>query len=147
MNDRERLQRICDWAHDRGYLVDLYPADHEADEVDPATKVITIATGQTLRQKVWAALHECGHILGYEARDFLFSDAPHRITPRMSPRSRLAVVENELDAWRRGWRLAERLELGLSARSYEKEAAIWVLTYVIDAARPYMAAKGGLVLP
>ncbi len=134
MNDRERLQRICDWAADRGYHVELDPAPHEADEVDPVTKVIVLSSAQTPRQRVYAALHEAGHILGYEARDFLFSDAPHRITPRMSPRSRLAVVENELDAWRRGWRLAERLELGLSARGFEKEAATWIMTYVRDAA-------------
>lgn len=134
MTDAQRLQAICDWAADRGYHVELDTAPHEPDEVDPVTKVITLSSSQTPRQKVYAALHEAGHILGYEAREFLFSDATHKITPRMADRAKLAVVENELDAWRRGWRLAERLGLGLSARGFEREAAVWLMTYVRDAA-------------
>jgi hypothetical protein len=134
MTDAERLQRICDWAADRGYHVELDPAPHEADEVDPVSKVIVISPSQSPRQRVYAALHEAGHILGYEAKEFLFSDAECRITPRMSARARLAVVETELDAWRRGWRLAERLGLGLSERGFEREAAVWLMTYVKGAA-------------
>lgn len=135
MRDRQRLEILCDYAADKGYVVDLHAHDHEPDEVDPVTKVITISPAQTDRQKVYALAHELGHVLGYEARDFLFADAEGAIKPGHSARRRLAVVENELDAWRRGWRLCERLGLGLSPRGYELEASTWLMTYCRDAAR------------
>lgn len=133
MRDSDRLQKLCDWAADRGYLVDLHAEAHEADEVDPSTRVITISPTQTQRQKVYSLAHECGHILGFESADFLFSE-PRGMASK-SARNRLGIVEVELDAWRRGFRLCERLGLGLSPKGFEREACRWLMTYVRDAAR------------
>lgn len=114
--------------------MDLHAHAHEPDEIDPVTKVITISPAQTDRQKVYALAHELGHVLGYEARDFLFSNREGPIKSR-SGRRRLAVLEDEIDAWRRGWKLCERLGLGLSPRGFEIEASRWLMVYCRDVAR------------
>lgn len=128
LTDQDRLDILAAWAEERGYHVEL--GANEIDAVHPDTRVIAISRGQTTRSAVLALAHECGHVLGWEARERFFE----RADGKRSRAGKVAEIECEIDAWRRGWGLSERLGLGLSRASFEREAAKWVMTYVVKAA-------------
>lgn len=65
--------------------------------------------------RVIGLLHECGHVLCGEKYDY-FRDPSE-------------CLHEELEAWYRGWRLAQRLGVRVSRRAYVRERNARVAAY------------------
>jgi hypothetical protein len=117
MTDGQRLALLEAWVEGNGYHVETDP-DNPCF-VDLSDRVIWLKKGETLRRRLYSLLHECGHVLQEESK-----------APRLFDESRLWELEDEMDAWRRGWNLQEQLDLGLPLRGYRRIATECVMTYV-----------------
>ena len=115
MNDRKRLELLTAYAEERGWHVDFDPTPEE--ECDPAQRLISINGAASARTQVYALLHELGH-----------AEQP-ALTGRLFQAGAWGELEAELDAWVRGWRIAESLSLALPPRGYQQSARGALSTY------------------
>jgi len=77
-------------------------------------------------------LHEIGHMLQHQnARSHLgsYEEVPEHFC-HQAQASTVAKLEEELDAWKTGYRLADRLELFVDRRQFERVKAGCIMSYV-----------------
>lgn len=77
---------------------------------------------------LFALLHECGHVL--QPVTNIGSNAYKNIDSDEHPKEfMMGQFLNELDAWNRGWEIAEKLNLKIDLKKFEKEKEVALLTY------------------
>jgi hypothetical protein len=77
---------------------------------------------------LFALLHECGHVL--QPVTNIGSNAYKNIDSDEHPKEfMMGQFLNELDAWNRGWEIAEKLNLKINVKKFEKEKELALLTY------------------
>ena len=129
------LESLNQWAHLKGYTVSYsYNAE---DEVSFENKTITISSRTNPEKMLYSLLHECGHLLEYNNN----SDSYHKKYPlaktimcdgrtRHSNQGRVETIEEEINAWKKGEKLADRLGFKMNKKVYRKYAADNVITYI-----------------
>ena len=101
---------------------------------DAIEKTVTIAGRMSPEKQLYFLLHECGHhLIGFDEGDERFgrgyplaTDPNHNATFQ----HRLACLEEEIEAWHRGWRLAKRLGLEIDREDFDKIRAECLRSYV-----------------
>lgn len=114
------LSKIIDWCYE--HRLDVEFTSKQNGLYDSETRKISIAsTAGPLRQVVYL-LHECGHfLLEKNVEDPRYVNGYPMINEvkRESFRNRLACLEEELEAWHRGWNLSERLQLNIDREDFD----------------------------
>lgn len=96
---------------------------------DSANRVINISKKGTNKGIFYTLLHECGHLLQHNSVTW-------RSNLGDNPGSKKKLVSmyhslfEEIDAWQRGYRLAEKLNIKVDRNDYERHAARFLCTYV-----------------
>ena len=125
------------WAEDKGYFV-FFEEDVD-DCICPISKLIEINSSASLRQQVYCLLHECGHALiidngsfwEYPKKKLLDSVELSPTSERkLSDSERVFTVVEEIEAWKRGFKLSERLKIPVDKKEWEAE--------MIDAIKKYI---------
>lgn len=117
MTDAQRLDALLVYAETLGWHVH-FEATPDEDEACFATRTITIDSTHSRRGQVYHLLHELGHARQRLEYGRLFESGVW------------GELENELDAWVRGWRVAEELSLCLPPRGYQQAARKGLITYI-----------------
>jgi hypothetical protein len=77
---------------------------------------------------LYALLHECGHVL--QPVTNIGANSYKNIDTDEHPKEfMMGQFLNELDAWNRGWEIAQNLKLKINVKQFEKEKEIALLTY------------------
>ena len=130
-------QKLLDWIKKKGFTYE----EGKQDLYEPTEKKICVSKRLNKQNKLYSALHECGHLLvqrnvfSYEKRyksqvDGLFDKRKCR-----SLRWRIDFLKEEYDAWDRGYKLAKRLKIPIDREKYYNYASKCLGTYcrwVID---------------
>lgn len=91
---------------------------------DGPTQTIRVAGRASPEKQLYYLLHECGHhLIGFTEFDVRFGlGYPYIDDPivNVTFHHRLACLEEEIEAWVRGWRLSERLRLNLDRAEFDK---------------------------
>lgn len=114
------LEAIVSWCEDRGLEVVFTRRAAGIYQVD--SKKISVASNLRPHKQVCVMLHECGHYLvGREEDHDKFGMGYPQTDPEVTKtfRHRVAVLEEELEAWHRGWKLAKRLELLIERDTFD----------------------------
>ncbi len=122
---------VEDWLFNRGYVVTQF-TDAE-DSVCYNTQEVLINTRKHIESRFYTLLHECGHILINDNRDRLYKlsretqacwgHKPHRS-------KRIAVLSEEVEAWKRGERLAKKLGLKIRENRFDAARTNALMSYV-----------------
>jgi Zn-dependent M32 family carboxypeptidase len=98
-------------------------------------KIIEIYSLNGVESRLFALLHECGHAL--IRRDWtkfkteFCAHAEHDGDGRKETKSlKISTLEEEFEAWKRGWKLAKRLNLQLDKDAYTKHKNKYIMTYI-----------------
>ena len=106
------LYLLVDWCS--GHKLKVSFAKKSNGEYRSCDKQIIVSTHLSPRKQVVVLLHECGHHLidGQDIQD-RFALGYSQINPEIIKTfsHRLACLEEEFEAWHRGWKLAKRLSL------------------------------------
>ncbi len=126
-------QILWNWAENRGYQV------IESSEFEDAcwsdVKQITINARQGIEKRLYALLHECGHALIRSSWHSFSNQYPAHahaeIKKQTNPSKsyRISVLEEEVEAWKRGLRLANRLGIYIDEEKYNQNKTHYLLTY------------------
>ena len=128
---QEGFNELVAWLAKRGYSVRMYT--DACDSVQWSVKEVHINTRQHAENRLYALLHECGHILIEDNRDRLYqlscqvsTDSP--LYP--SREKRVALLAEEFEAWKRGERLAHRLGIQISVEKYDAQRTHSLMSYI-----------------
>lgn len=121
------MSKIDDWARARGIKIEF---TQDSGCWDPDTYVIEVSHREKPLNQVLCMLHECGHFLADVHCKQNKTLMKHIDGHQKSYKTRVAIINNEIEAWARGKKLADRLKLGINSKNYEQEAARWIMTYV-----------------
>ena len=124
-------QKLLDWIKKKGFTYE----EGKQDLYEPTEKKICVSKRLNKQNKLYSALHECGHLLvqrnvfSYEKRyksqvDGLFDKRKCR-----SLRWRIDFLKEEYDAWDRGYKLAKRLKIPINKERYYDYASKCLETY------------------
>lgn len=96
-------------------------------------KVITVSAGLLPRKQSIVLLHECGHHLcgGADHHDRFGMGYPQTApSVKRTFHHRLACLEEEIEAWHRGWKLAVRLGLNVSRDEFDEVRLDCLRSYI-----------------
>jgi hypothetical protein len=131
MGFHEDFDCIIIWLNKRGYKV--YMGSDAQDSVQYGPKRIYLNSRQHIQNRLYALLHECGHILVNDNRDRVYKlsyQATGEGRVRPSKQKRVAILAEEFEAWKRGERLAARLGVEINIEKYDQERTKAIMSYV-----------------
>jgi len=151
MAANERWQRHFDklvkWAESKGYTVVCETSADDRIEFD--TKTIYVNSYNWPERRYYTLLHECGHLLIDKTSDSFTKYLPcplyaYSIDQRTTKTDayKVSLLAEEIDAWRRGLRLAARLKLPVNRKKFDQEMATSVMSYIEEAAFSSIPKKG-----
>ena len=132
-------KNLISWIKRKGFSY----VEGDNDLYEPEEKKIIINRRLSKENKLYSALHECGHLLvqqntfSYEKR---YKSQVEGLFDRRKCRSvrwRIDFLKEEYDAWDRGYRLAKSLKIPISREGYHDYASKCLATYcrwVVDKA-------------
>jgi len=128
----EKLDAVVSWCATKGISVVMAKKANGAYE--PDSKVVTLSCRASPEKMLHYLLHECGHhLIGMEEHHERFGKGyPRGDGPRTTNNfeHRLACLEEEMEAWTRGWRLAKRLRLEVDREEFDKTRVDCLRSYV-----------------
>ena len=132
------ITRLVEWLDNKGWSITFGYC--ETDAIYPSDKLVTISTRQGLEKRLYSLLHECGHILiqvneegyinQYPATAKMNCYASHKQLER-SPKYKVDVISEEIEAWKRGKSLAKRLDIHTDEESYNNLMSKCVYSYIV----------------
>jgi hypothetical protein len=115
------LEALVEWCATR--CIKVVFAKKALGSYATADKVITISSRLKPRNQSVVLLHECGHHLcgGADHHDRFGMGYPQATEPsvRRTFHHRVSCLEEEIEAWHRGWKLAVRLGLNVSRDDFD----------------------------
>ncbi len=136
----KQLSKLVKWvANTKKYSI-LFK-DVELDSVDFDKKEIVISSSHASEVAFYCLLHELGHIILIEDKR-KYRHAYGVIWDSFSQNSltlRVTTLQEELDAWREGLKLAKSLNMKICRRKYEIVKAKCIATYL-----PWASCKSAL---
>jgi hypothetical protein len=126
------IEVLSDWAEERGYMVQFQ--NQLPDQICFDDKTIYIHTRQGIENQMYSLLHECGHLLvsiskkGFER---VYPMYAYAATKRQegTNKYKVSVVAEEFEAWKRGLKLANRLNIPINKKKYDLAMTDAIMSY------------------
>jgi len=129
----KQFDEVSNWLTSKGYIVRSY-TDAE-DCVCFNGKTVFINSRNHPETRYYTLLHECGHVLiaqdsaNFEREMPMYARSDDGRNAR-SKAYRVSTVAEELEAWKRGRRLAMRLNHAVNDIKYDKQITENVMSYI-----------------
>jgi len=136
------IEELIEWTNKKGYDIEFDYCVH--DEFRADDRMITISTRQGRENQLYAILHECGHLILQNNENLYNQKYPSSAKMayftsnkklERSPKYKVDVLTEEIDAWRKGKDLAKRLEIYIDEDKYYSVMSKCVYSYIKDLAR------------
>lgn len=119
INWKAQIEKLTSWAQEKeGCQVSFSSED---DQVDVGSLEITISTKHTPEVALYFFLHELGHVVLIRDKK-QYKHAYGTIFENFSANSlttKVTTLQEELDAWREGLKIAKSLKLRIDRRKFE----------------------------
>lgn len=125
------LAKLIDWCTSKALSVTF--EKKVGGVYDASNKNIMISSRLLPRRQVILLLHECGHhLIGRKEHHGRFAMGYPQTDPEVIKtfHHRVAVLEEEMEAWHRGWNLSQRLELNLDRDTFDVVRLECIKTYM-----------------
>ncbi len=132
------LESVIDWLKGKGISVDFLKTD--SGRYLPTIFRIEISASQDPQTQLYTLLHECGHLL-VETSKTRYRDFPNgylRVEQDVKGRDllyKVDVIAEEFEAWNRGLKLAERLNVVVDRPKFDHVKANALKSYFRWASR------------
>jgi hypothetical protein len=131
------LEKLVGWCGER--CIDVEFVKKSLGIYIHGEKEIKISSRLKPLNQVAVLLHECGHhLVGLDDRHDRFGMGYPQTDPEVTRtfHHRLACLEEELEAWHRGWKLSQRLELNIPREEFDRVRLDCVRSYIKWSLRP-----------
>ena len=124
MRFKKKINIIESWLDSRNVVL-RWSNNHS---YDPVTNEIFVSRRGSDKNIFYTLLHEVGHYIQYN-----LSKPPPFINYDQDEKTLVSMYHNmqeEIDAWQRGYSLAKKLKIPIDRKDYDKYAAKFVATYI-----------------
>ena len=137
----EQFNELEIWLADKGYNLEM--AHDVEDCVILEDKLVCIQSRNSAETRYYSLLHECGHILVSQGSKQWEKDVPmYAQDPKVMNDARrrrgksykVSLIAEEIEAWKRGRKLSNRMGHYIDDKKYDNIMAVCVYTYVEMAA-------------
>ena len=138
------ISKTIPWCEKHGLSVNFTRRTDGAYYGDKKLIEIT-CNARPLRQLIYL-LHECGHHLidvcsPYDQRfaaGYAYAEHPAdaSLVPKLTLANRVSTLEEEFEAWRRGWKLVKKLSIDLKREHFEQVRISCLSSYILWANTP-----------
>ncbi len=128
--------KLCDYTTSR-LKYEIVEGSNEINACDRETKQITICSRLGIENKLYTLLHECGHALirenlgRFEKEYTVQVEAWGDARKMRSARYKVETIEEEIEAWKRGKRLASRLGIKLNEDKFNAHKTECLMSYIL----------------
>jgi hypothetical protein len=131
MTDTDKeFGKLLEFCKKKKYQVINKNLKGEFGEIDFNSKTITLCTSLNKEKRIFFLLHELGHLLINKDRKFGEEKAFGVLNfSKKSLTNKISEIEEEYEAWHRGYKLAKKLQITLDRRKFEQTKAIALATY------------------
>lgn len=130
MEHEDAISSLILWFQKRGYHIELERDGYDA--IDRISKFVSINSTRSKETQIHVMLHEAGHLLIGEA-DFIVN-GEEEVLKKYSEKSKIhktfTVIE-EVEAWKRGLKLAGRLGIEINKEKWNKDVARAIYKYMV----------------
>ena len=129
MTHEEAISTIIYWLESRGYYIEF---DRKGDDsVDREAKIVSINTTRSEETQLYILLHECGHILVAESDTVVngIEEVLNKYSEKTKIHKVFTVIE-EVEAWKRGLKLAGRLGVPVNKDKWNRGVARAINSYM-----------------
>ena len=130
MDRDDDINSLVYWFHKKGYHVELERDGQDA--VDRISKFVSINSTRSKETQVHIMLHEAGHVLVGESAGRFNGEA--EVLSKYSSKTKIhktfTVIE-EIEAWKRGLKLAGRLGIEINKEKWNKDVARAIYKYMV----------------
>jgi len=129
MTHEQALGTVIYWLQSKGYFVDF--ARNGDDSVDREAKIVSINSTRSLETQLYTLLHECGHVLVSESDNIV--NGAEEVLGKYGEKTKIyktfTVIE-EVEAWKRGLKLAGRLHVPVDKKKWNRDVARAITSYM-----------------
>jgi len=129
MTTIQSIETVMCWLEKRGYYIEL--GRDGDDSVDREAKIVSINTTRSPETQLHIMLHECGHILVHGSDTIVsgIDEVLSKYGENTKIHKTFTVIE-EVEAWKRGLRLAKRLSIPINKQKWNKDVARAIMAYM-----------------
>jgi hypothetical protein len=114
------------------------------DATDFDRRVVTYNANSSTRTRLCTLLHEAGHVLIYRSRLRRPQNLVHGrrladmnvVYKKATKQQKLQIMDEEIAAWERGWKLGRRLKLRVARGVFDTHQTRSLMTYVRWVVKP-----------
>lgn len=121
----EYLNSLILWAENYGYFIDFKKRGDNC--ICLVNKVIEINSSAPLKFQVYCLLHECGHVLIANNKSFWNFNSSKESKDRDY---KVFTIIEEIEAWKRGFNLAQRLNIPISKEEWDIQMSDAIYKYI-----------------
>jgi Zn-dependent peptidase ImmA (M78 family) len=96
----------------------------------PEDNTIVYNAQGNFTNQLYTLLHEAGHFLQSRSRNFMSMNLVYSDDALHTNYKKFRLLEQEIDAWDRGLKLAKKLAIKIDIIDYRKNAAYFIMQYV-----------------
>jgi len=127
------IEEVVSWCSFRRISVEFYKGC--GGTYDSSDRTIRINSRQSIEKQLYVLLHECGHLLiddRSETTGFRFRHGYHAPDSEIRRRFiyKCTIVEEELEAWHRGRKLAGKLGIKINDDVFSTLKATFIKSYM-----------------
>jgi len=129
MAHQKSIDIVIYWLQSKGYYIEV---DRTGDDsVDRIVKIVSINSTRSLETQLYILLHECGHILVSESDSIV--NGAEEVFDKYGEKTKIykvfTVIE-EVEAWKRGLRLAKKLNIPVNKEKWNRDVARAINSYM-----------------
>ena len=129
MDWTEPLDILVTWTHTKGYIVEFVKQGDDAIYDD--TKIIEINLSNNKEKQFYRLVHECGHILINDDNGIFGQKKSFNNLKKDTSAFKTARVIEEIEAWKRGFHLAKRLNLPIDECEWRSNMLKAIKKYIM----------------
>lgn len=125
------INRLIEWCDKKRLRVRF--TRKEGATYYPIAKTIVVSSGMLPSRQLMFLIHECGHhLIGMKEYNERYKMGYPQTDPQVTKtfHHRVSCLDEEMEAWHRGWKLTQRLGIPVDRKQFDKVRLECIKSYI-----------------